>query len=151
MTKVRTKSVARWGVYFVFIMPLIACSSSGGSLFPQIASPPPFDYANGEVLRNRMHQLAYSLQQLDLALMQQDDNPQSSQRSVVSSLRDIERIAEVLEQGDLSTTHRFLRNDMQGFISDIRRALRDAERNPPYLYTAGRVSGGCINCHRSVQ
>ena len=144
------KFVLQLGFICVISSMLFACNTTDGSFFPQVASPPPFDYADGEELRSRMHQLAFSLQQLDVSLMLQDENPQNAQASVVSELRDIERIASVLEGGDLSTTHRFLRNDMERFILDVRRALRDAERSPPNLYAAGRVSGGCVNCHAAA-
>ncbi len=129
---------------------LVACSNSEG-FTPRIGSPPPFDYADGAVLRSRMHQLAFASQRLDLALMAQDERGMATQREVISTLRDIERIASELEEGDLSTTHRFLRNDMQNFLASVGRAQRDAERNPPNFYAAGRVSGSCVNCHRIVQ
>ena len=130
---------------------VVSCSSSDGSYTSQVGSPPPFDFADGEVLRSHMHQLANSMQRLDMSLMVLEERGQAAQLDVISELRDIERIAGVLEEGDLSTTHRFLRNDMQLFLVNVRRAIRDAERSPSNFNTAGRVSGGCVNCHRTVQ
>ncbi|MDG2338138.1 MAG: hypothetical protein P8N94_09145 [Gammaproteobacteria bacterium] len=38
-------------------------------------------------------------------------------------------------------------DDMDRFLSDVRRAKMDAERNVPRYYMAGRISRGCINSH----
>ena len=151
MKKFRARLFCQVSALFALQAMLISCGSSGGGLFPQIASPPPFDYADGDVLRSNMHQLAFASQRLDLALIGQDDGRPSIQQEVVSTLRDIERIAAVLEDGDLSTTHRFLKNDMQNFQANVVRALREAERNPPKFYAAGQVTGSCVNCHRTVR
>ncbi|NKB32745.1 MAG: hypothetical protein GKR91_06570 [Pseudomonadales bacterium] len=127
---------------------IVACSSGGG--FPQIANPPPFDYADGEELRSRMHQLAFELQELDLLMYAEDNRDARFQQQVVSSLEDIERLGGLLRQTDLSTRHRFMLDDMTRFLSTISRARQSAERNPPGYYQAGRVSGACVNCHRTA-
>ena len=131
------------------LLALAGCSSSGDS-FPQIASPPPFDYVDGQELRSGMHQLAFELQELDLALAAEADSRPGLQQMIVSNLRDIERIGGSLRGGDLSTRHTFLRDGMTNFLADVSRARRDAEQNPPRYYMAGRVSGACTNCHRTA-
>ena len=130
------------------IIFLVAACGSADSGFPQIANPPPFDYADGEELRAGMHQLAFELQQLDMILVREHDESANFQQEVAGSLRNIERIGGVLRAGDLSSTHTFLRDDMTRFLSGVSRARSDAERNPPRYYSAGRVSGACVNCHQ---
>ncbi|MGM0631623.1 MAG: hypothetical protein ACQETO_00455 [Pseudomonadota bacterium] len=134
---------------------LSACSSSGGgSRFPGIANPPDFDYAGGAELRSQMHRLAFELQQLDLALVGEDsgnERDRGLQDVIVNHLSDIERIGSDLREGDLSSSHTFLRNDMDNFLSTVSRARRAAEGNPPAYYMAGRVSGACVNCHQTRQ
>ncbi len=134
---------------------LSACSSSGGgSSFPGVANPPDFDYADGAELRSQMHQLAFELQQLDLALVGETSDSvtdRSTRDAIVNHLNDIERIGNDLREGDLSTSHTFLRNDMDSFLSTVSRARRAAEDNPPTYYMAGRVSGACVNCHQTLQ
>lgn len=131
---------------------LSGCSSSGGgSDFPGIANPPDFDYADGAELRSQMHRLAFELQQLDLALVAETsdmETDRNTQDVIVNHLRDIERIGNDLREGDMSTSHTFLRNDMDNFLTTVDRARRAAENNPPRYYMAGRVSGGCVNCHQ---
>jgi len=150
MIKFGIKPLFQLGIFLTFSASLVACNNSGGS-FPQVASPPPFDYADGATLRSGMHQLAYASQRLDSSLLMQDQSDEVTRLAVVNSLRNIERIAEELEQGDLSSTHRFLRSDMQNFQSMVTRAIREAESNPPRFAAAGRVSGSCVSCHRTVQ
>lgn len=150
MKKFTQKSLLQLSVLIALIAALAACNNSGGG-FPPVNSPPPFDYANGANLRSGMHQLAYASQRLDSALLVQDARDEATRLSVVDSLEDIQRIANELQRSDLSATHSFLRNDMQNFQSIVSRAIRDAQSNPPNFSTAGRVSGSCVNCHRTVQ
>lgn len=135
---------------------LAGCSSSGGTDdFPAIANPPAFDYASGAELRSRMHLLAFELQQLDLAMLAETSDMETAdsgtQDEIVSHLRDIQRIGSELREGDMSTSHAFLRNDMDRFLATVSRARRAAEDNPPSYYMAGRVSGACVSCHETRQ
>ena len=130
------------GISLFFL--LASCSSNEGA-FPHATNPPPFDYADGEELRSRMHQLAFALQRLDRALADDYDEGGPDRQSVVRNLRDIERIAESLQTGDLSTRHSFLAEGMERFLADVKRAGRDAARDRYYM--AGRVSGACVSCH----
>lgn len=126
---------------------LLACSNNGGS-FPRIANPPAFDYINGEELRSRMHQLAFEVQQLDLSLANEFDDRPALQRDVVSSLQNIERIAGLLQSGEIPANHPFLRDDMNRFLTDVRRARTDASLGSPRYFMAGRILGACVNCHQ---
>lgn len=141
-----SKPVFRAIVSLVAVFALAGCSSNTDS-FPQIANPPPFDYIDGEELRSSMHQLAFELQQLDMALLDAYIDRPSFQRQIVESIQNIERIGGYIQETDLSVRHPFLQDDMDRFLSDVRRAKEDAERSVPRYYMAGRISGGCINCH----
>lgn len=125
-------------------LTLAGCETNNGS-FPQVANPPPFDYADGEELRSGMHELAYALQRLDGALAAEYDETAFFQQSVINSLDRIERIAERLRRGDIRSRHEFLAEGMDDFLSDVDRAKRHAERKRYYM--AGRVTGACISCH----
>ena len=124
---------------------LTACTNNGGG-FPQVADAPPFDYVDGEELRSRMHQLAFALQRLDNSLSTEYDESMPFQQSVVDNLRDIERIGNSLQSGEISSKHPFLVDDMDSFLADVSRAQWDATRNRYYM--AGRISGSCVSCHR---
>ncbi len=128
------------------VFTLAGCATDSDS-FPQIANPPAFDYADGEELRSSMHQLAFELQQLDMALLDAYIDRPSFQRQIVQNIQNIERIGGYIQETDLSVRHPFLLDDMDRFLSNVRRAREDAERSVPRYYMAGRISGGCINCH----
>lgn len=146
MKSQNSKSILRAVVPLAAIFALAGCGSNSDS-FPQIANPPPFDYIDGENLRSNMHQLAFELQQLDMALLDAYIDRPSFQRQIVDSIENIERIGGYIQETDLAVRHPFLQDDMDRFLSDVRRAREDAERNVPRYYMAGRISGGCINCH----
>lgn len=138
----------RLALLLLLVLPIASCSNSADS-FPRVANPPDFDFVDGQELRTGMHQLAFELQRLDLALMSLDDGNPAYQSGVITNLRNIERIAGFLRSGDISSRHPFLRSDMDRFLLDVRRAREDAERGTPRYYMAGRVSGACVNCHRA--
>ena len=129
----------------------LASCNTGDAGFPPIGNPPPFDYADGEELRSRMHQLAFELQQLDLAMVAEDYRDTVFQGQIVNHLENIERLGGLLRQGDLAARHRFLLNGMSEFLRNVERARMNAEANPPRYYLAGRVSGSCVNCHDTVR
>ena len=112
-------------------------------------SPPPFDFEDGENLRNNMHRLAYELQKLDRSLDAEFDQTASFQASVVETLKNIERIGENLQAGDLKTKHPFLMGGMDSFLKDVRSAQWYASKD--HYYMAGRVSGSCVACHRASE
>ena len=61
-------SIFRVAIPLIAALTLFGCNANSDS-FPQTANPPPFDYIDGEELRSNMHQLAFELQQLDMALL----------------------------------------------------------------------------------
>lgn len=140
------KSIRVTAVAFVAAIFMTTCTSTSDE-FPPIANPPAFDYADGEELRSAMHQLAFELQQLDSSLGSVFGETPNFRQQVVDSLRDIERIASDIRTDDLAIRHPFLMDDMQRFLSDVERAISDASRNSPRYYMAGKISGGCTNCH----
>lgn len=127
---------------------VVGACSSGSEGFPQIANPPPFDFVDGANLRSRMHQLAFEVQRLDSALMSGESGNSFVQPSIVESLRNIERIAGVIREDELSVRHTFLKSDMDRFISTVSRARMSAESSSPRYSEAARVTGACVNCHQ---
>lgn len=127
---------------------VLGCSGASNDAFPQIASPPPFDYADGAELRSGMHQLAFELQQLDMVLGMGDEAGIETRDQIVSSLDDIERIGNDLQRDVIGSSHTFLQLDLQNFLNTVNQARMAAERTPPRYYMAGRVSGACVNCHQ---
>ena len=70
------------------------------------------------------------------------------QSAIVESLRNIERLADVIREDELSVRHTFLQDDMERFISTVNRARMSAEGSSPRYSEAARVTGACVNCHQ---
>lgn len=142
------KTLSQFLLLIVATFTLASCATNGSG-FPQIADPPPFDYADGEELRSGMHQLAFALLKLDRALADEYEENPAFQQSVVDNLSDIERIGEGLQFGDLRSKHPFLLEGMEKFLADVERAHWDASRRTPRYYMAGRIAGACVSCHKA--
>lgn len=129
---------------------LASCSSDQNSdNFPQVASPPPFDFPNGENLRSGMHQLAFALLALDRELSGVEEAADIDQREVTNTLMRIKEVAGELQEGEIHFSHPYLADDMFRFLNDIDQALWQASLRTPRYYMAGRVSGACVACHNA--
>lgn len=138
---------ARLAVLVAITLALGACRDTA-ELIRQVTYPPDFRYVSQDELRSRMDQLAFQLQLLDEALGPRAAEPPAAQEQVVGILRNIERIAGSLQAGDAGSNHPFLEDHMGSFVSEVSQARLAADANPPSFYLAGRVAGGCVNCHR---
>jgi hypothetical protein len=130
----------------------------------KVTYPPDFNYNSPSEFRSNMKQLAAQMQILDLALEQtlnlsadQQQAPSSAQRmgqglsqqqQVLAALQNIERIATKLQAGEAGSSHPFMQDYMRDFVSDVAKARTAVSLDQPLYYFAGRVSGGCVNCHR---
>jgi len=94
-----------------------------------------------------MHRLAFAMQSLDRTLGADSDEQPFIQQSVIEDLRDIERIAKSLQDGDLRSKHPFLADEMDSFLTDVERARWYASKNRYYM--AGRIIGACVTCHKA--
>jgi len=133
---------------FLAVALLLTACSDTGSAFETFTYPEEFNYPDDQELDLLMQQFGYALQQLDLALVSQEDDRPDLQQQVIGYLRNIERIGGNLQASDISASHPFLRDDMSVFLSDVREARLRVALFPPRYYMAGRIAGGCVNCHR---
>ena len=125
-------------------LTLPSCNANIGT-DPQMINPPPFDYADGEELRSRMHKFAFAIQRLDGVLLNENDGGAPDQQSVIANLRYIERLGESLQISDLNSKHPFLVDSMESFLDDVRIAKRDASGNSYDM--AGSIASACDSCH----
>ena len=129
------------------LLALVGCNDFAATL-RQFTYPPDFTYVSSAQLQSSMQHLAYRLQQLDLVLATEAAEPPGMQQNIEDLLREIERIGSGLQAGEAGSNHPFLQDDMATFLASVRQARMAAALNPPRYYMAGRVSGGCVNCHR---
>lgn len=135
----------------LLLATLFAISGCGDSniaaMIRKVTYPPDFNYVSGDKLRSKMTQMAYQVQLLDNELAGIDTEPFTQKQQVLGALRNIEKIASGLQAGDAGSNHPFLQGYMRDFVNDVGEASKSANLNPPNYYLAGRVSGGCVNCH----
>lgn len=143
----RTLTALRAILLFLTTLTIVGCSDFAAAI-RTVTYPPDFKYVTGQQLRSRMDQMAFQLQLLDQALAENNTGRPVQQQQVLGSLRNIERIASSLQAGEAGSSHPFLQDFMQDFVIGIEQARNNAALDPPSYYFAGRVAGGCVNCHK---
>ena len=113
----------------------------------KVTYPPDFNYVSEQEFRSRMDQLAFQLQLLDRALVTSNPERSIQQQQVLDALRNMERIGSSLQAGEAGSSHPFLQDFMKGFMIDVGKARTAASMDPASYYRAGRIAGGCVNCH----
>ena len=131
---------------------LVACSNNFAKSVRKVTYPPDFKYTNQAELRSDMQRLAFQMGLLDQALVQVADktsNDVEMQREkVLSALTNMGRIAKNLQAGNSGANHPFMDDYMQNLVAKIDEAQITASFEDPRYYFAGKVSGGCVNCHK---
>ncbi|MFT6268886.1 MAG: hypothetical protein ACJAVV_001701 [Alphaproteobacteria bacterium] len=132
---------------------LIGCSSKFTASMRKVTYPPDFKYTEPADLRSDMHQLAFQMGLLDKALVMpsvQTSNEVEIQRvEVLNVLRHMGRIANSLQAGNSGANHPYMDDYMQDLVAKIDEARIGASLQQPRYYFAGKVSGGCVNCHKA--
>lgn len=147
MNTQRTLTILRAILLFSTVLAISGCSDFA-AIARKVTYPPDFKYVTGQELRSRMDQMAFQLQLLDQALAENNTGQAAQQQQVLGSLRNIERIAASLQAGEAGSSHPFLQDFMQDFVTNVEQARNTAALDPPSYYFAGRVAGGCVNCHK---
>jgi hypothetical protein len=143
----RSPTVLRAILLFSTVLAIGGCSDFA-AVVRKATYPPDFKYVTGQELRSRMDQMAFQLQLLDQALAENNSERSVQQQQVLGSLRNIERIASSLQAGEAGSSHPFLQDFMKEFVADVAQARNTAALDPPRYYFAGRIAGGCVNCHK---
>lgn len=129
------------------VIAITACGESPDMARTQPANPPAFTPAELADSGSQMAQLGYQLALLERELTEDEFN-QIEQQEVVSILQNMESAASSLMAEDAGESHLFLQEDMTAFVDTLREARLAAAMSPPRYYLAGKVTGGCVNCHQ---
>lgn len=135
------------------VVMLMTLAVLGGCADPaatvrKVTYPPDFKYVSRSELKSAMGMLARDLGRLDDALSAGESGSQVDQQQVVAILDDIDRTVRGLDAASVGTNHPFLQDRMDQFVSDVGLARTAASLEPPRYYAAGKLAGGCVNCHR---
>lgn len=149
----RTLHTLSYFLFALLICVLItSCSSQITSEVRKVTYPPDFTYVEKSDLRSEMEKLSHQMILLERALSQTHQSNELAEEiqreEVLDSLREMGRIASRINKGDAPSNHPFMENYMKDFISKVDKARGAASIQPPRYYYAGKVAGGCTNCHR---
>jgi hypothetical protein len=131
---------------------LVGCSSQFAESVRKVTYPPNFKYTKPDELRSDMGKLAQQMLLLDEALVNtyaSDENGIQTQRQLVlKALQNMGKTAAKLSEGDSGGNHPYIQAHLKGFVAKIDQAKTAASLQAPNYYYAGKVSGGCTNCHK---
>jgi hypothetical protein len=139
----------------IFTLLLSACSTEFSESVRKLTYPPDFNYTKSEDVRSEMHALAQQMLLLEGALdFAPDDastdiqvSTEEKRMQVLNALEGMLSAASKLQEGDQGGNHPFLQDHLNDFVSKISKAKNAASLAEPNYYYAGKVSGGCTNCH----
>jgi hypothetical protein len=139
-------------VVIIVSLAIVSCSSQFTESMRKVTYPPGFKYVQPSELRSDMDKLAQQMLLLDEALNNADkptqDGTKVQRQLVLQVLQNMGRTASKLIEGEAGGNHPFMQDHMQGFVAKIDKARTAASLKEPNYYYAGKVSGGCINCHK---
>jgi hypothetical protein len=110
-------------------------------------NPPRFRFVEAGDIRSVMWQLAYHVNELNVALRTPGTEEDPHRAEVVRILTAMEHVTDALRPTAAATNHPLLREHLGQFRRDLALARAGAEANPPSYVMAGYVSGACLVCH----
>lgn len=151
MNKLR---VLRYTGVLIVVMgsSLIAgCSSQFAESMRKFTYPPGFKYTQPAELRSDMAKLAQQMLLLDETLINEydptKDGAEAQRQQVLQVLQNMGTTASTLIEGETGGNHPFIQDHMKDFVAKVDQARTAASLKEPNYYFAGKVSGGCTNCH----
>ncbi|WP_395343224.1 hypothetical protein PN836_002920 [Ningiella sp. W23] len=155
MNSLRIKQLTILIIIAICLLILVACSNDVAKSLRKVTYPPDFTYTEPAQVRSNMDELALQMRLLDQALVPpQDDDELAMERQrneVLTSLKEMSKIATELSAGNGGSNHPYMQDYLRDFAKKVDRAKVNASFAQPNYYFAGKVSGGCTNCHRVVR
>jgi len=152
MNKKRTFWSVGVGLLIMGCTTIMGCSSQFAESMRKYTYPPGFKYTQPDELRSEMAKLAQQMLLLDEILIKPHEQTQGSvpdqRQQVMQILQNMGRIASTLIEGEAGGNHPFLQGHLQEFVAKVDQAKIAASLKDPNYYYAGKVSGGCTNCHK---
>jgi hypothetical protein len=126
----------------------VGCSSQFTESMRKLTYPPGFKYTQLAELRSDMAKLAQQMLLLDEVLInpyeQTQDGAEGQRQQVLQVLQNMGITASTFIEGEAGGNHPFI----QDFVAKVDQARTAASLQYPNYYYAGKVSGGCTNCHK---
>ena len=137
-------------IKFYIIISLIIGPSiiTGCTLIHKATYAPDFTYLEKSTVTSSIQQMVQSTDKIDRILNEPDSRSVSQVRNIIiKELNKMERIADNLCAGTITTNHLFIDQHIDQFKSDVIQVRRFIEVEPSNYYLAGKLVGSCISCH----
>lgn len=127
---------------------LTAALLAGCAQIRKVTYPDDFVYLDQKQVRSKMLLMSFYLRQVDEILLEDSTVSSAQQERIIKLLSSIDSTVDSLGAGNVSTNHLLIDEHIDDFKSEVTVALRDARSDPPNYYALGRLSGGCVACHK---
>jgi hypothetical protein len=121
---------------------------AGCAQIRKVTYPDDFVYLDQKQVRSKMLLMSFYLRQVDEILLEDSTVSSAQQERIIKLLSSIDSTVDSLGAGNVSTNHLLIDEHIDDFKSEVTVALRDARSDPPNYYALGRLSGGCVACHK---
>jgi len=121
---------------------------AGCAVVRKATYPPDFVYLERSEITSAMSRLSVGVWRIDDILKNSETVLPYEREEIISTLNDMQGIADKLGAGTVETNHPFIDENIDSFKRDVELALEEVKQEPPSYYKAGRLSGRCLACHR---
>ena len=136
--------IARLGIVSCITAGLIM----GCAAIRKVTYPDDFVYLEQKQVTGKMLLLSSYMRQIDEILLDDSTVSSAQQERIIQILSSIDKTVDSLGAGNIRTNHLLIDEHVDEFKTEVTVALRDARSDPPNYFGLGRLSGGCVACHK---
>jgi hypothetical protein len=129
-------------VVVLAVAALSGCAEVGWHTYP-----PSMVRLEPTQITGAMTRYSLSLWRLDDIIASAETVLPYQREEIIRLLREMETQADRLGAGATVTNHLVIDKHIDEFKTELVRARREVEKEPPNYYRAGRLYGGCQACH----
>ena len=131
---------------------IIACVTAGLLIgcaqIRKATYPDDFVYLEQKQVKSKMVLMSSYMRRIDEILAEDSTVSSAQQEQIIKILSSIDATVDSLGAGNIRTNHLLIDEHIDEFKTEVSIALRDARSDPPNYFALGRLSGGCVACHK---
>lgn len=131
---------------------IISCVTAGLLIgcaqIRKVTYPDDFVYLEQKQVTNKMVLMSSYMRRIDEILAEDSTVSSAQQEQIIKILTSIDETVDSLGAGNVRTNHLLIDEHIDEFKTEVTVALRDARSDPPNYFALGRLSGGCVACHK---
>lgn len=131
----------------VNLLSAVLLGLSGCSKVTWNSYPPNLVYLDQSQVESSMRRLLLDVWTINDTFDTSETLSGYNREKIISTLRDMEAVADDLGAGAEMTNHLVIDNNIDDFKFAVQAARKAVETEPPNYYLAGQLSGQCLACH----